>query len=187
MDGVFLVGRGGALRLKMFGFGGLTVHDSLWVGRPGLLRGWVQRPFSGPDIEVALRPGESIGEPEAVFGRALWSLWQSRCAAPPKSEGADWFLVDPESAQLAQRRVRVGATGVEEERLKLWGAPGESREIRVRYSESSCVHGYWLPQEIDMEVEGLDWRAKVRVLEQRVEDELDHRLFSFPDDLEANR
>ena len=186
-DGILLVRDPGAVRLKMFGFGGLTVYDSLWVGDRQGLQGWVQRPFADTNREIFFTPGESIEEAEVLFGRALWSLWQPRCTRSPSGQPPGPMDVDPGSARVIERKVRLGTSGIEEEWLKLSDTPGSVGEVHIRYDDLRCVQSYLLPQKVEMDVESLDWRAKVRVLEQNVDADFDDRIFLLPDVGEARR
>ena len=187
LDGILLVRDPGAVRLKMFGFGGLTVYDSLWVGDRQGVRGWVQRPFASTNREVVFKPGEPIEEAEVLFGRALWSLWQPRCSGSPRGRPRGPILVDPESARVVERKVRLGMSGIEEEWMQLSGLPDSADEVHIRYEDLRCVHSYLLPHEVEIEVQSLDWRAKVRVLEQNVDADFDDRIFLLPDAAEASR
>jgi len=176
-EGVLLVRRPGALRVKLFGIGGMTVHDALWVAEGSSVRGVVRRPFDGEPLVLELRPGERPTEPEAGLSFALWALWRERCARTPRAGADGWLDLDPASAHAAVRQVRVGATGVEAERV-VWqeGAPA-SEVIRVHYAVRDCSLALPLPTSIEMVASPQGWRASVRILEQKLNLELDENLF----------
>jgi hypothetical protein len=179
-EGVLLVRRPGALRVKLFGLGGMTVHDALWAADGSNVRGVVRRPFDGEPLVVELRPGERPTEPEAGLSFALWALWRERCARTPRASADGWLDLDPASAHAAVRQVQVGATGVDAERV-VWqeGTPA-SEVIRVRYAERDCSLALPLPTSIEMVASPQGWRASVRILDQQLNLELDDGLFALP-------
>lgn len=180
-DGVLLVRRPDALRVKMFGVGGMTVHDALWVGDATGVRGRIERPLSGDPIDVRLAPGEGApAEPEAGLSLLLWFLWRPRCASEPTPVGSEpgWLRLDPDSAHALARDVRVGALGVDEERIVLAGARPD--EVVVRYAARDCGSTGLLPRRIEMTSRERGWHATVRILDQEENVALDDGLFVLP-------
>lgn len=183
VDGILLVRRPGAVRVKLFGPAGMTVHDALWVGDGEVLEGRLGRPLRGAPTRVELRNGESVDDPEAELSLALWSLWRPRCSRTPTSFSAEpgWLRLDGEPAQATARDVRVGPLGVEEERLVRAG--GElPHEIYVRYRDRDCSTEPFLPTTIEMRSVRDGWSAVVRILEQRVNLDLPEGLFVLDHD-----
>lgn len=180
-DGILLVRRPDAVRVKLFGLAGMTVHDALWVGDRSMVRGFIRRPLSGAPITVELEPGDKLSEPEAELSLALWSLWRSRCSTPPTSLAAEpgWLRLDPYSAHATARDVRVGPLGVDEERL-VRAAGDEPDVIEVRYLERDCGLAGLLPTRIEIASQARGWRATVRILKQEENVALDDALFALP-------
>lgn len=180
-DGILLVRRPDAVRVKLFGLAGMTVHDAVWVGDTDSVRGFIRRPLSGPPITVELKPGDDLDQPEAELSLALWSLWRPRCATVPTAvaAGPGWLRLDPYSAHATARDVRVGPLGVDEERLVR--AAGENPDmVEVRYLDRDCGLTGMLPTRIEMASEARGWRATVRILKQEENVELDDALFALP-------
>lgn len=180
-DGVLLVRRPDAVRVKLFGLGGMTVHDATWVGDESAVRGLIRRPLSGEPLALELRSGEGVSEPEAELSLALWALWRPRCARPPTSLATEpgWLRLDPDTAHAMARDVRVGTLGVDEERIVRAGAVG-AEEIQVLYRARDCSLDARLPTEIDMVSRSRRWSAKIEILSQRVNLDLDDALFALP-------
>ncbi len=187
-DGVLLVRRPDAVRVKLFGFGGMTVHDATWVGDGTAVRGFIRRPLSGEPIALMLRSGESVPEPEAELSLALWSLWRPRCRTAPTGLAAEpgWLRLDPDTAQALARDVRVGPLGVDEERL-VRGGDGTPDVIEVRYLDRDCALKALLPTRIEIASQARGWRATVDILAQEQNLPLDDRLFDVPASAEAGR
>ncbi len=180
-DGILVVRRPDAVRVKMFGPGGLTVYDALWRGDAASIRGLVRRPLQGAPVDIVLEPGATGLEPDLEMTLGLWSLWQPRCRLPPTAVAAQpgWLRLDPHGAHLTARDVRVGPDGVDEERLVR--APDE---LKLRYLERDCAQPAFLPGRIEMESTTRGWRATVRILEQEANASLADGLFAWPADFE---
>lgn len=180
-DGVLLVRRPDAVRIKLFGLGGMTVHDAVWVGDTTAVRGYIQRPLTAEPLAIELRMGEGVAEPEAQLSLALWALWRPRCGSTPTSLSSEpgWLRLDPDSAHAMARDVRVGPLGVREERLVRAGASGAD-EILVTYADRDCSIPGVLPTTIVMTSRTDGWRATIQILSQEVNLSLDDALFALP-------
>ncbi len=187
-EGILLVRRPDAVRVKLFGLGGMTVHDAIWVGDGEVVRGFIRRPLSGEPLEVELRPGDRVAEPEGELSLALWSLWRPRCAIAPTALAAEpgWLRLEPDSAQAIARDVRVGPLGVDEERLVRAGNAGPD-EIQVQYRDRDCARAALLPTMIEMSSGARGWHATVEILSQEENVVLDDGLFALPSGGEASR
>lgn len=179
-DGVLLVRRPDAVRVKLFGLGGMTVHDATWVGDDTSVRGLVRRPLSGDPLTFELQAGQGVDESEAQLSLALWALWRPRCATTPTALATEpgWLRLDPDSAHAMARDVRVGPWGVDEERLVRAGQTGPD-EIQVVYAKRDCRLAARLPTQITMSSISPGWRADIRILDQEVNVPLDDRLFAL--------
>jgi len=180
-DGVLLVRRPDAVRVKMFGLAGMTVHDATWVGDATAVRGFLRRPLTDEPVAVELRPGDHPDDPEAELSLALWALWRPRCATPPTVLAAHpgWLRLEPPGAHATAREVRVGPIGVAEERL-VWASGDGADVVEVRYEDRDCASPTLLPTRIEMTSREQGWRATVRIVRQEVNAELDDGLFVLP-------
>lgn len=180
-EGVLLVRRPDAVRVKLFGLGGMTVHDAVWVGGPTAVRGYIRRPLTGEPLSIDLRAGEGVAEPEAQLSLALWALWRPRCDTTPTSLASEpgWLRLDPDSAQAVARDVRAGPVGVDEERLVRAGVSGAD-EILVTYADRDCGIPSLLPTTVVMTSRTDAWRATIKILSQEVNGPLDAGLFTIP-------
>ena len=181
-EGLLLVRRPGALRVKLFGFGGLTVHDALWVGGAEHVRAWIQQPFSGPARSIELSAAEGLDHPEAELSRVLWSLWQPRCDGeiPKRVTRESWSAVDEEAGQLLRREIWLGPDGIEQERLELPTVEGRPETIQVRYGKRQDSASA-LPGWIEMDSSAREWRAAIGIVALELNPALDDQLFALPD------
>jgi hypothetical protein len=176
-DGVLLVRRPGALRVKLFGLAGFTVHDATWNGDGTRVRGRVGGfGRDEPDLLVQT-PDRPIEDPAARLSLVLWSLWQARCGRPPTAVGsAETYGLDPGPAQVRAREVDVVSGEVRAERLR-WSSDDE---IEVRYRDYDRTLAVALPRRIEFTMPGADWTAEVQVSEYVLNEDLPAALFELP-------
>lgn len=181
-DGVLLVRRPGAVRVKLFGLGGMTVYDATWVGDDVAIRGVVRRPLSGEPQTFHLRAGQNVDQPDVSLSLALWALWRPRCSTVPMASATEpgWLRLDPDSAHAMARDVRVGPSGVDEERLVRATKRG-ANEIHVTYGQRRCTPETRLPRRIEMNSRSPQWRAEIRILDDEANVALDDGLFALAD------
>ena len=176
-DGLLLVRRPGAIRVKLFGFAGFTVHDAIWNGDGERVSGAVSG-FGRDEPELIVQtPGEPVVDPAARLSLVLWSLWQARCGRSPEGlDSSGTYALLPGPAQVRSREVDVAAGEVRAERLR-WS---DEDEIEVRYGDYRRVLGIPLPQRIEFAIPGADWSAEVQVAEYVLGEELPEALFQVP-------
>jgi hypothetical protein len=186
-EGVMLLQAPRAMRVKLFTLAGITVLDALWVGTEdgGAVRGLVRSPLRGATQQFEVRAGEPIADPDAAMSFALWSLWQKRCAAPPRPLEADpqRFTLDPGSALALRREAAVGSGVVREEILVRPGpSGGEAPEqtIVATFGEYDCALVPPLARDVELEAPEQGWQARVHILEVATGEPLDPQLFAFP-------
>jgi hypothetical protein len=178
-DGVLLVRRPGALRVKLFGLAGFTVHDATWNGDASRVRGRVEGFGRDEALRLVQTPDRPIEDPAARLSLVLWSLWQARCArSPAPTDVPDTFALDPGPAQVRSRGVDLVAGAVQEERLR-WSSDDE---IAVHYRDYDRALAVPLPRRIDFTMPGADWTAEVQVSEYVLNESLPEALFELPDE-----
>jgi hypothetical protein len=178
-DGILLVRRPGAIRVKLFGIAGFTVHDAIWRGDSSRVRGRVSGIDREEPLDLVQTPRQPVEEPAARFSLVLWSLWQPRCARPPAPVTAapETFALDPASAQARSREVRLVGEDVVGETL----VSAEGDTVVVAYSDFEPRFGLSLPRRIDLEVPAAGWTAAVAVSEYEVDEALDDAIFALPE------
>lgn len=176
-DGILLVRRPGALRVKLFGFAGFTVHDATWNGDATRVRGRMNGFGRDEDLAFVQTPDAPIEDPAARLSLVLWSLWQARCARPPQpTDASGRFALDPAPAQVRSRAADVAQGEVRSERLR-WSS---ADEIEVHYDDYDRALPVPLPRRIDFTMPGAGWRAEVRVSEYALDEALPEALFELP-------
>lgn len=187
-DGVLVWQAPGSLRVKLFTLAGLTVYDALWSGDEAALRGLVRLPTEGRVEDLELAPGEAAPSVDADLSLVLWAIWRPRCAAPPAPAGATSgptrLVLDGSPARAEAREVLVADGLVREETLVRGGAPGAEPDaadrVVVRYEAYDCSAAPPLPRRLEIAAPAAGWRARVTILEQARNVELDPGLFAFP-------
>ncbi len=187
-DGVLVWQAPGSLRVKLFTLAGLTVYDALWSGDETALRGLVRLPTEDRVENLTLAPGESAPSVDADLSLVLWALWRPRCAAPPApaaaANGFTRLALDASPARAQAREVLVADGLVREEVLVRGGVPGTERDaadrVVVRYEAYDCSAAPPLPQRLEIAAPVSGWRARVTILEQARNVELDPGPFAFP-------
>jgi hypothetical protein len=176
-DGILLMRRPGALRVKLFGLAGFTVHDATWSGDGSRVRGRVGGFGRDEPVLLVQTPDEPIEDPAARLSLVLWSLWQARCPrAPEASDATETFRLDPTPAQVRSREVDVERGEVRSERLR-WSS---GDEIEVHYRDYDRELAVQLPRRIDFAMPGADWTAEVQVSEYALDEPLPEALFELP-------
>jgi hypothetical protein len=189
-DGVLLVRRPGAIRVKLFGIAGFTVHDATWRGDASLVRGRVDGLDRDRPLSLAQTPDRPAEDAAARFSLVLWSLWQPRCLRAPRPVAAApaTYALDPASAQARSREVSLSGGAVAGERLVL--ANGD--DVAVAYSGDGSgsvvpagvampAGSTPLPRRIEIAMPSAGWTAAVEVSEYDVDEPLDEGLFALPE------
>jgi hypothetical protein len=179
-DGVLLVRRPGAVRVKLFGIAGFTVHDAILRGDGARVRGRVSGLGMDAPRELVQTPEARLDEPSARLSLVLWSLWQSRCARPPRALAGtpSTFALDPGPAQVRAREIELASGRVHTEALS-WP---DGEEVVVHYGEYDPSLAVPLPRRIEIDLPGAGWKAAVRVSEYDLDEPLDEGLFALPED-----
>jgi hypothetical protein len=186
-EGVMLLQAPRAMRVKLFTLAGITVLDALWVGSEdgGAVRGLVRSPLRGATEQIEVRAGEPIADPDVAMSFALWSLWQRRCATPPRplDAGPERFALDPGSARALRREATVGSGVVREEVLVRPGPSGSEaaeQTIVATFGEYDCALVPPLARDVKLQAPEQGWQAQVHILEVATGEPLDPQLFAFP-------
>lgn len=184
-EGILLVRRPGALRIKLFGVAGFTVHDAVWIGDGSRVRGVVQGFGVAEAIRLEQTPARPIREPAARLSLLLWSLWQPRCASPPtlrdttapRAPDVDlpWVL-NPSPAQALGRVAVVEEGELRTETLRT--ADGE--QLTVRSSDFDRSLRPPLARRIVFQAPAAGWSAEIQVSDYAVDEPLAEALFELP-------
>jgi hypothetical protein len=211
VEGILLVHRPGAIRVKLFGIAGLTVHDAIWRGDASGVRGRIAGVDRSEPLSLVQTPDAPLEQPEARFSLLLWSLWQPRCARPPQPVAGvpATFALDPAPAQARSREVRLvegaggrgeaGSDGREASADRGDVASGDvasdrgevGRDVLVASDGERIVVGYSdydrtlavpLPRRIELGLPAAGWAAEVVVSDYDFDEPLDEALFALPED-----
>jgi len=180
VEGILLVRRPGALRVKFFGIAGITVHDAIWVGDGARVRGRVAGIERQSPLVLVQTPERPVEQPEARFSLLLWSLWQPRCARPPEPVAGEpgRFALDAAPAQARSREVSLVDGAVVSDAL----VTADGERVVARSSGYERHLGVPLPRQIEIGLPSAGWTATVEVSEYDLNEALDEALFALPAD-----
>jgi hypothetical protein len=182
-QGVLLMKPGEGLRVKLFGFAGLTILDASWTPKGDAVVGQVKTLRSSSGKGDAIVTSQIPTDPEAALSFVLWALWQPRCvlAPRPSADRPGWWHLSPNSAHAIEREVLIEENEVRQERQVFQSEKGR-HVVQVRYEDyGGTLAGIRLPSTVRLEDGQTELRAEVRIVEVEVDPDLPADLFRLSD------